>query len=105
MFTDMQPELPELPEIQAQTVGALRRQDSIGLRLPSIADMSGIDLLGYSPAALEAERYAAAMRIAFEITRRQAQVSAARARERDASYQRLAERRRAWWRQTVVTKN
>jgi len=98
MFIDMQPELPELPEIQAQTVGALRRQDAIGLRLPSIADVSSVDLFGYSPAQLEAERYAAAMRIAFEITRRQLQVAAARAREQDAAYQRLAQRRRAWWR-------
>ena len=98
MFTDMQPELPELPEIQAQTVGALRRQDAIGMRLPPIPELNSVDLFGYSPAQIEAERYAAAMRIAFEITRRQAQIAASRARERDAAYQRLAERRRAWWR-------
>jgi len=98
MFNDMQPELPELPKIQEQTVGALRRQDAIGLRLPPVPRINSIDLFGYSPAQVEAERYAAAMRVAFEIYRRQKQIAAARAREQDAIYQRLAERRRAWWR-------
>ena len=105
MFSDMQPELPGLPQIQQQTVGALRRQDAIGLRLPGIPNLFTAELMGYNPKQLEAERYAAAMRIAFEITRRQAQIENAKARERDVMYQRLAERRRAWWRQTVVTKN
>ena len=98
MFSDMQPELPELPEIRDQTVSALRRQDAIPLRLPALRGASAKALFGYSPAQVEAERYAAAMRIAFEIYRRQAQISAAAARERDRGYQRLAERRRAWWR-------
>nr|BDD44004.1 hypothetical protein 26 [Paracoccaceae bacterium] len=98
MFSDMQPELPGLPTIQQQTLGALRRQDAIALRLPSMPKLYTSELLGYSPKQLEAERYAAAMRVAFEITRRQAQIANARARERDAMYQRLAERRRAWWR-------
>ena len=39
-----------------------------------------------------------AMRIAFEITRRQNMIIAARAREADRVAQALAERRRAWWR-------
>ena len=98
MFNDMQPELPELPEIQQQTVGALRRQDAIGLRLPGIPKLFTAELMGYNPRQLEAERLAAAMRIAFEITRRQAQIENAKARERDLMYQRLAERRRSWWR-------
>ena len=105
MFSDLQPELPELPEIRDQSITALRRQDAIGMRMPSIPNLYGADLFGYNPRQVEAERYAAAMRIAFEIYRRQAQVSAAAARERDRGYQQLAERRRAWWRQTVVTKN
>lgn len=94
----MQPPLPELPRIQAQTVGALRRQDSINTRLPGIPNLMSNELLGYSPAQLEAERIAAAMRIAFEITRRQQVIAAQNARARDRAYQRLAERRRAWWR-------
>ena len=98
MWSDMQPELPELPEIRDQTVGALRRQDAIGMRLPALPNLYEEDLFGYNPRQVEAERYAAAMRIAFEIYRRQAQASAAAARERDRGYQQLAERRRAWWR-------
>ena len=98
MWSDMQPELPELPEIQDQSITALRRQDAIAMRMPSIPDVYGADLFGYSPRQVEAERYAAAMRIAYEIYRRQAQASASAARERDRGYQQLAERRRAWWR-------
>ena len=98
MYIDLQPPLPELPSIQAQTVGALRRQDSINLRLPGLPDLMSSELLGYSPAQIEAERFAAAMRIAFEITRRQQQIAAQNARAQDRAYQRLAERRRAWWR-------
>ena len=98
MFSDLQPELPELPEIRDQSVSALRRQDAIGMRMPALPNLYEENLFGYSPRQAEAERYAAAMRIAFEIYRRQAQISAAAARERDRGYQRLAERRRAWWR-------
>nr|BDD47531.1 hypothetical protein 103 [Pelagibacteraceae bacterium] len=98
MFSDMQPPLPDLPEIRDQTVSALRRQDAIAMRMPALRGPSAKQLFGYSPAQVEAERYAAAMRIAFEIYRRQAQISAAEARARDRGYQRLAERRRAWWR-------
>ena len=36
--------------------------------------------------------------IAFEISRRQKMISAARAREEDRILQALAQRRRAWWR-------
>lgn len=98
MYIDMQPPLPELPVIQAQTAGALRSQDSVNLRLPAIPDLMSNQLLGYSPAQLEAERLAVAMRIAFEITRRQQQIAAQNARAKDQAYQRLVERRRGWWR-------
>ena len=96
----MVPELPELPEIQAQSVLALRRRGTIQRPLPPIGvpNLGTADLVGYNIRAIEAERYAAAVRIAFEITRRQRMLEMARARELDRRAQSLAQRRRAWWR-------
>ena len=98
MYGGMLPELPELPEIQEQSTRAIRLRGTIQKQLPGIPNLNTADLLGYNPRALEAARFAEAVRIAFEITRRQNMIAAAQAREADRIAQRLAERRRAWWR-------
>ena len=98
MYGGMLPELPELPEIQEQSTRAIRLRGTIQKQLPAITNLDTADLLGYNPNALEAARFAEAVRIAFEITRRQNMIAAAQAREADRIAQRLAERRRAWWR-------
>ena len=98
MFDPMLPEIPELPEIREHSTRAIRLQGTLPTPLPGITNLDGVDLLGYSSKSLEAARFAEAVRIAFEITRRQKMVSAARAREADRIAQNLSERRRAWWR-------
>ena len=98
MYGGMLPELPELPEIQEQSTRALRLRGIIQKQLPGIPNLDTADLLGYNSRALEAARFAEAMRIAFEITRRQNMIEAAKAREADRLAQALAQRRRAWWR-------
>ena len=96
----MIPELPELPEIQAQSVLALRRRGTIQTPLPAIGvpNLGTADLVGYNIRAIEAARYAEAIRVAFEITRRQNMIANARAREIDRQAQVAAQRRRGWWR-------
>lgn len=94
----MIPPIPELPEIQAHSLRALRLRGAVQAQLPGIPNLDTEGLLGYSSRALEVARYQEAMRIAFEITRRQNMIAAARARERDRIMQSLAQRRRAWWR-------
>ena len=98
MYGGMLPELPELPEIQEQSTRAIRLRGTIQKQLPGIPNLNTADLLGYNPKAQEAAELAEAMRIAFEITRRQNMILAARAREADRIAQALAQRRRAWWR-------
>ena len=100
MFDDlmMVPELPELPVIREQSLRAFRTQDAIARRLPGIPNLYTEQLTGYNAKAVEAAAYAEAIRIAFEITRRQRQIAEARAREADRVAQSLAQRRRAWWR-------
>ena len=98
MLGGMLPELPELPEIQEHSTRAIRLRGTIQKQLPGIPNLDTADLLGYNPRALEAARFAEAMRIAFEITRRQNMIEAAKAREADRIAQALAQRRRAWWR-------
>ena len=96
----MIPELPELPEIQEHSVRALRLRGTIQTPLPPVGvpNLGTADLVGYNIRAIEAERYAEAVRIAFEITRRQNMIAAARVREMDRRAQSMAQRRRAWWR-------
>ena len=98
MFITPPPELPELPEIQEHSARAIRLRGTITNQLPGIRNLDSTDLLGYNPRAQEAAELAAAMRIAYEITRRQNMIAAARAREADRIAQSLAQRRRAWWR-------
>jgi hypothetical protein len=98
MFITPPPELPELPEIVDQSLNAYMVQRLNTPQLPGIPILNSAALLGYNPRAIEAERLAAAMRVAFEITRRQNAIAAARAGEMDRAAQRLVERRRAWWR-------
>jgi len=98
MFDPMIPELPELPAIREQSLRAFRTQDAIAMRLPGLPNLYTEELTGYSVRAQEAAAYAEAVRIAFEITRRQQQIEAAKAREADRVAQNLAQRRRAWWR-------
>jgi len=98
MYPSMVPEIPELPEIQAHSLQALRLRGTIQSQLPGMPNLDTAQLLGYNPRAMEAARLQVAMRIAFEITRRQNMEMAARAREEDNAMQYLAQRRRAWWR-------
>jgi len=94
----MIPDIPDLPEIQAHSISALRLRGAVQAQLPGIPNISTNELLGYNPRAMELARYQEAMRIAYEITRRQNMIAAARAAERDRMLQQLAQRRRAWWR-------
>ena len=94
----MVPDLPELPVIREQSLRALRTQDTIKRRLPGVPNLYMDRLSTYSAKAAEAAAYAEAVRIAFEITRRQKQISEAKARYADRVAQSLAQRRRAWWR-------
>ena len=98
MFITPPPELPELPAVQEHSARAVRMRGQIRNQLPGIRNLDSTDLLGYNPKAQEAAELMEAMRIAFEITRRQNMIIAARAREADRVAQALAERRRAWWR-------
>ena len=98
MFITPPPALPELPEIQEHSARAIRLRGTITNQLPGIRNLDSTDLLGYNPRAQQAAELAEAMRIAFEITRRQNMIAAARAREADRIAQSLAQRRRAWWR-------
>ena len=98
MYGGMLPELPELPEIREHSERAIRLRNTIREQLPGIPNLNTVELLGYNPRQIEASRFAEAMRIAFEITRRQNMIAAAKAREADRIAQALAQRRRAWWR-------
>ena len=98
MFAGIPPELPDLPEIQEQSTRAIRLRGLIQKQLPDIPTLNSDDLIGYNSRAIEAARLAEAIGIAFEISRRQKMISAARAREEDRILQALAQRRRAWWR-------
>ena len=97
MFITPPPALPELPQIQEHSTRALRLRGTITNQLPGIRNLDSAKLLGYNPRAQEAIELAEAMRIAFEITRRQNMIAAARAREADRIAQSLVQRR-SWWR-------
>jgi hypothetical protein len=94
----MLPDLPELPEIQDHSLRAIQLRNAVRASLPGIPNLDAVSLMGYNSRAIEAARFAEAMRIAFEITRRQNLIMEQRAREADRIAQALAQRRRAWWR-------
>ena len=90
-----------LPELLMNTpdlsMDRIRLQGTLQQRLPSIPG-AGVEAFFMGDRAAEAEAMAIAIGIAFEISRRQKMVMAARAREEDRILQALAQRRRAWWR-------
>ena len=94
----MVPDLPELPAIREHSLRAFKTQDAASLRLPGVQGLRPVYASGYSPRQADAAAYAEAIRIAYEITRRQRQIEVAKAREADRILQSLAQRRRAWWR-------
>lgn len=94
----MIPDLPELPEVLDQSTTALRMRGRLAAPLPQ---MDRLDLSQYyfiDPRIEERRRYQEAVRIAFEITRRQNRIANARASYIDRLMQYQAERKRGWWR-------
>lgn len=94
----MIPDLPELPEVLDQSVTALRMRGRLTTPLPAV---DRVDLSQYyvvDPRIEERRRYQEAVRIAFEITRRQNRIANARAAYIDRLMQYQAERKRGWWR-------
>jgi hypothetical protein len=94
----MIPDLPELPEVLDQSTTALRMRGRLTAPLPQ---MDRVDLGQYyfiDPRIEERRRYQEAVRIAFEITRRQNRIANARASYIDRLMQYRAERKRGWWR-------
>ena len=87
----MLPELPELPEVQSHSTRALRLTGTLIKRLPQMPDLNTAALFGYDPRALQAQRLAEAMRIAYEITRIQNARMRAKSREEERYAQRWAE--------------
>ena len=87
----MLPEIPELPEVQSHSTRDLRLTGTLLKRLPQMPNLNSVALFGYDPRALEAQRLAEAMRIAFEITRLQNQRMRAQSREEERYAQRWAE--------------
>lgn len=76
----MIPEIPELPELQSQHVAALRMQTP---SVPGIPNLRTDSILGYDPRAQAAAEYAAAVGIAYELTRMQNALMRARARQEE----------------------
>ena len=73
----MIPDLPEIPELQRQQISALRLQTP---QLPGLPNLHTESILGYNPAQVAAQEYAAAVAIAYEISRRQDAAMRAQAR-------------------------
>ena len=93
----MLPELPELPEIQDHSLMALGRRGTLQTPLPAIGiNIDHTELLGYNIRQIEAERLAQAIKVAYEVTRRQNAIARYRAAMLDRSMQYRAERRN-WW--------
>ena len=92
----MIPDITDLPEIQAHSINALRLRDVIGVKLPSITNLGINKIVEYSARQMEIARLQEAMRIAYEITRRQNMIAAARAARKDQILQSLAQKRRTW---------
>lgn len=94
----MIPELPELPEIREHSTRAIRLRGTLQARLPSVQNLDLSDYYAVDPRIAERKRFQEAMRIAYEITRRQNRIQAARASFADRMLQYQAERKRGWWR-------
>jgi len=94
----MIPELPELPEIREHSTRAIRLRGTIQAPLPGMQNLDLGDYYGVDPRAAERARFQEAIRIAYEITRRQNRIQAARASYADRMLQYQAERKRGWWR-------
>lgn len=86
-------ELPELPTIKDATVGTLRLEGTLTKRLPSMPSGELNDLYFTDVRRREAEKYAADIGAAFDISRRQLAASRANARAKSRATQRAAERR------------
>ena len=94
----MIPELPELPEIREHSTRAIRLRGTIQTPLPAMQNLDLGDYYAVDPRIAELARFQEAMRIAYEITRRQNRIQAARASYADRMLQYQAERKRGWWR-------
>ena len=87
----MIPELPDTPDlgVKGTSLAALRASDSVAKRLPAMAGVASMT----DEAAREAEAYAQAMKIAFDISKAQTRRSKAIAKAKGRRAQRIAERR------------
>lgn len=94
----MIPELPELPEIKQHSVNAIRLRGTLAAALPGMPYLGTEQLTGYNAREVERRKMQEAMRIAYEITRRQNAIAAARASYLDRLAQYAVERRRGWYR-------
>ena len=94
----MVPDLPELPEIREHSTRAIRLRGTISAPLPGMQNLDLGDYYAVDPRVAERQRFQEAMRIAYEITRRQNRIQAARASYADRMMQYQAERKRGWWR-------
>lgn len=94
----MIPDLPELPEVVDHSLSALRRRGRITAPLPELQRVDLSDFYAVDPRIEERRKYQEAIRIAYEITRRQNRIAAARASFIDRLMQYQSERRRGWWR-------
>lgn len=94
----MIPEIPQLPEIQAASVNAIRNRGTLATQLPGLPYLGTEQLTGYNAREVERRKLMEAMRIAFEITRRQNAIAKARAAYLDRMAQYAVERRRGWYR-------
>ena len=94
----MIPELPELPEIKEHSTRAIRLRGTIQNPLPAVQKLDLSDYYVVDPRIAERQRFQEAMRIAYEITRRQNRIRAARASYIDRMMQYQVERKRGWWR-------
>ena len=86
-------DLPELPTIKDSTVDTLRLEGAIAKRLPGMPSGELSDLAFSDSRRREAERYAAEIGAAFDISRQQKARSKAIAKAKGRQAQRLAERR------------
>lgn len=94
----MIPDLPELPEIRDHSARAFIHRGTQVPAMPGIPYLGTDQLTGYNAKAEENRRFQEAMRIAYEVTRRQNAIAAARAAYIDRMSQYAVERRRGWYR-------
>ena len=94
----MIPERPDLPEIREHSTRAIQIRGTIQAPLPGMKNLDLSDYYVVDPRIAERQRFQEAIRIAYEITRRQNRIQAARASYIDRMMQYQAERKRGWWR-------